>query len=99
MTKDVLTTTIDIIADVCSHRASERFKAMVTKARFTLDTELSEALQVKAINVFWRNLLLDYPNTMQIRMWLCDCETIAAYAHAFKYSWLPMLDGIGIFHD
>lgn len=63
----------------------------------TLDIEhLKDSEQVTELNIFWRKVLLKYPNSTFIKAWLVPCDNLQAYLISFENNWLPMLHKIGV---
>lgn len=56
-------------------------------------------IQIRNINSFWRSVLSPLPNTVDIRAWLNEGESIPAYIDAFDNNWVDLAVATGIFNQ
>ena len=58
---------------------------------------LPPSTQIRHINGFWRSVLSTIPNTVDIRAWLNEGESISAYIDAFDHNWSALAIATGVF--
>jgi len=61
--------------------------------------DVTESEQIKIINSFWRNILIKYPDTTELRSWLCEGNSVAIYINAFYNNWCEKIIQLGIVNE
>lgn len=62
-------------------------------------SSLPANIQIRNINSFWRSVLSPLPDTVDIRAWLSEGESISAYIDAFDNNWSELAVATGVFNQ
>lgn len=79
------------IINKVSKDAGDIFLSLVINSNYgKIETErpMTDESEIKLINDFWRSILVNYDNTLEIRAWLTDSDNLEAYVNAFEKNWL-----------
>lgn len=96
--EDIVSRSIKIISEQFGNKYGEKLREIFLKDKYG-EFNLSyncEAVQIKIMNEFWRELLSNIPNTTFIRTWLMDSDSIDSYLNDFRNTWSKEIINIGV---
>lgn len=93
-TIDIVSGSHAVISAKYGAEKASRFLDLITIANVNV-SGVDDIAQVSMINKFWRNELIKYPNTTNIRAWLSENCSIEAYLNSFDNHWLKLVVEVG----
>jgi hypothetical protein len=97
---NIVNETQHVIAAHTDYITSVNFINLIKRSRAGVLLETPDAFteteQITMINNFWRNHLGLLPNTLEIRVWLCEGDDIMSYINSFENNWLALVLATGL---
>lgn len=90
--------TASILLEIADLNASKKFLSMFSEWRNggTSLIGVTPIIQIRIMNMFWREKLLSIPNSLEARSWLINEADLDVYLREFRNDWGLIVVHIGV---